>query len=491
VAVAERLTPETPPTARPGVLKPPARVKLAYCFGQVVESSYLTIATFVFFYYTAVLGLPGKVVGSAVALSMVLDAVGDPFIGSWSDGIRSRFGRRLPLMLIGAPLTMITMGLLFSPPSGLSVVFMFLWLTLTKMGVRAFASVYNIPYFALGAELSDDYVERGRIVAYRLFAGLVVSTTVTALAYSVFFAGEGGLQRPDRYPAFGWTIGAGVLVGGLICCAGLWRFATALPHPTHTQSGMLRRLPGEVAEVFRNPSFRILFLTMLIFASAAGVSQALNNHAYVFVWKLRPEKIQLLAYVFLFGILIGTPLTPLLLRWVEKKAAAMLGFGLVFLSWIGLPTVRALGLFAPTGDAAMTWLAPTLLGVGIGTGMIFIAYPAMMADAADEHEHVQGSRREALYFAGLSFAGKAAAGVGTFIGGFALDGLHFPREAGRDVHAVVAEPVLRGLTATWALLPAALCVVGVLALLPYAISRSRHAEIAAAIRSRRALEADV
>ena len=28
MAVAERLTPETPPTARPGVLKPPAGVKL-------------------------------------------------------------------------------------------------------------------------------------------------------------------------------------------------------------------------------------------------------------------------------------------------------------------------------------------------------------------------------------------------------------------------------------------------------------------------------
>ena len=45
-----------PPRGAAATLKPPARVKLAYCFGQVVESGYLTVNTFVFFYYTAVLG---------------------------------------------------------------------------------------------------------------------------------------------------------------------------------------------------------------------------------------------------------------------------------------------------------------------------------------------------------------------------------------------------------------------------------------------------
>ncbi len=34
------------------------------------------------------------------------------------------------------------------------------------MGVRAFASMYNIPYFALGGEMSD-YVGARQIVSYR------------------------------------------------------------------------------------------------------------------------------------------------------------------------------------------------------------------------------------------------------------------------------------------------------------------------------------
>ncbi|MFZ5720462.1 MAG: MFS transporter [Pseudomonadota bacterium] len=469
-----------------GGLKPPGSVKFFYSLGQVVESSYLAANGFIFFYYTAVLGLSGSVVGAALAISLCLDAAADPLIGSWSDGVRSKFGRRLPVMLVGAPLTFLTMGLLFAPPAGLSVLALFAWLTVFKMTVRAFASMYNIPYFALGGEMADGYVERSRIVAYRLLAGILISVLLTALAYSVFFAGEGGLQRPDRYPAFGWTVAGIILVLALICCAGIWRYAASLPQPIETPSPMLRRLPGEVAEILRNRSFLILFLSMLLFASATGVHAALQNHTYVFLWRLRPEVIQFLVYSLLAGITAGVPLTPQLLKFMEKKAAVGVGFVLVIGAWTLLPSLRAAGLFTPTGAEALSWLVPTQLVAGLGTGIIFIAYPAMMADAAEEHELLFGTRREGLFFSGLGFAGKAAAGMGTLVGGLALDLLRFPRDMGRQVDAVISEDVLAGLALGWGPLPALLCVIGGFVFAPYAISRARHEQIIVGLRAKRA-----
>jgi Na+/melibiose symporter-like transporter len=79
--------------------------------------------------------------------------------------------------------------------------------------------------------------------------------------------------------------------------------------------------------------------------------------------------------------------------------------------------------------------------------------------------------------------------MGALVGGVALDLLHFPREAGRQVHAVVSEDVLSGLALWWGVLPALICVMGALALVPYAISRRRHAEIVEHIRAKRAQEA--
>jgi len=101
VAVAEGIDGMAAPAKAPveRALRPPVGVKLAYCFGQAVESGYLGINAFIFFYYTAVLGLSGSLVGAALALSMCLDAIADPLIGSWSDNTRSRLGRRLPAIL--------------------------------------------------------------------------------------------------------------------------------------------------------------------------------------------------------------------------------------------------------------------------------------------------------------------------------------------------------------------------------------------------------
>lgn len=491
MAVAEGTAGAAAPQAgsAEGTFAPPARVKFFYSLGQIVESGYLIVNTFVFFYYTAVLGLSGSMVGLAVAISLTLDAVADPLIGSWSDSIRSKYGRRLPLMLIGAPLTFLTMGLLFAPPTGFSPFLLFVWLTAMKMSLRAFASVYNIPFFALGGELADGYQERAKIVGYRLLGGVVATIVITALAYSVFFAGEGGLQRPDRYPAFGWVMGALIMAVGLIACVGIWRYAAGLAQPTEAPEPMIRRLPGELAEVFRNPSFRILFFSMLLFTSGAGVHGALNNHNYVFVWQLKPEWIQFILYAQLISIGVGVPLTPHLLRYMEKKTACLLGFATVIVAWIVLPTIRAAGLFAPTGTEALLWLIITTIFVGLGSGVIFVALPSMMSDAADDHEYRFGSRREGLYFSGLGFAGKAAGGVGNLVGGVTLDLLRFPREVGRQVGAVISEDVLAGLVIAWGPFCAGITFVGALIFAPYAINRARHDVIMQELRRRRAAAA--
>ncbi|MDZ4371487.1 MAG: MFS transporter [Phenylobacterium sp.] len=476
-------------TRAEGELKPPGRVKFFYSLGQVVESGYLAVNGFVFFYYTAVLGLSGSLVGVALAISLVLDAAADPVIGSWSDSVRSKFGRRLPVMLLGAPLTMVTMGLLFAPPSGLSPFLMFLWLTLTKMGVRAFASMFNIPFFALGGEMADGYLERTRIVAYRLLGGILATVAITFVAFAFFFTGEAGLQRREAYPAFGWTVAVLVMVLALISCAGIWRFAAALPQPTDKPKPMGPRLLGELSEIFRNRSFRVLFISMLVFASAAGVNAALNNHTFVFVWKLPPATIQFVSYALLAGITAGIPLTPPMLRVFEKKTVVFIGFMVVIVAWGVLPMLWTLGLFRPSGVSALPWLLSSTFLAGIGTGLIFIAFPSMMADAAEEHEHLFGHRREGLFFSGLGFAGKAAGGVGTMVGGFALDIIRFPEEAGRTVGAVVPDAVLGPLVLAWGPLPAAMSLMGALIFLSYGITRARHEEVVLALRKKR--EADV
>lgn len=461
--------------------RPPVLVKLAYCLGQAAQNGGFDAAVgFVFFYYSAVLGLSGSLVGAALAVSLAFDAVVDPVAGSWSDNTRSKLGRRLPLMIASIPVIVVSIALLFSPPHGLGPSGLFAWLATFSVAVRSFISLFNVPYIALGAELASDYAERTNIVVYRAFAGLCAGVVVTAMGFSVYFA-DGGLQRPDGYPGFGRAVAALLAVCLTLCCVGIARYAAALPQPEQQPGSTFRRLPGELREIFGNRSFRLLFGSAVVTFVAIGVNMSLNNHAFVFVWQIRSEQIQFIGYAYLAGILLGVVGAPMLQRLMEKKHAVIIGFLLLIGNWLVIQGLMLAGVYHPLGDTALRAMEINSFVAGIGTGFVSVVYPSMMADAADEHELLYGHRREGLYFARLGFAGKAATGLGVMVAGVALDLIRFPHDPAHSSLAALPAAMQFRLVMIWGPVPAVFALVSLVILTSYGISRARHAEIARAL----------
>ena len=89
----------------PSVTPTPLRTKILYGIGSSAEHVFLySFGFFIMLYYNQVLGLPATLAGLGPTLALIIDAITDPLVGSWSDRFRSkRFGRRHPFMLI-APL---------------------------------------------------------------------------------------------------------------------------------------------------------------------------------------------------------------------------------------------------------------------------------------------------------------------------------------------------------------------------------------------------
>jgi glycoside/pentoside/hexuronide:cation symporter, GPH family len=479
MATVENLAGPGPETDH--VFKPSIPVKLAYSLGQAAQNGGFDAAiAFIFFYYSAVLGLSGTLVGAALAVSLAFDAVVDPVVGSWSDNIKSRMGRRLPLMIAAIPLISLSIGLLFSPPHGLGQTGLFLWLSTMSVAVRSFISLFNVPYIALGAEMASGYAERTSIVVYRALAGLFASVAVTAIGYSVYFA-NGGLQRPDGYPGFGWSVASLLFACMAVCCLGIRRYAAALPQPEQAPGSMLRRLPSEMKEIFANRSFRLLFISAVVIFAAMGANASLNNHAFVFVWKMKSETIQFISYAYLVGILLGVVGAPLLQKLMQKKYVVIIGFLLLIANWVVLQGAMLAGLYHPLGDAAVLPMQLNSWVAGVGTGFVLVAYPSMMADAADEHEYLFGRRREGLYFAGLGFAGKAATGLGVMVAGVALDLVNFPRDMAHSVSAALPVSMQDRLVMIWGPVPAVIALVSLVILSAYTITRARHDVIAKAL----------
>lgn len=142
------------------------RTKLWFGLGASGESATNWIFNaLTFFYYQQILGLSGTLAGIAVTVGIFSDAITDPLMGSISDRFRSRFGRRHPFMFI-APLPLAaTIYLIFHPPDGMldSQASLFVWFLVFTVLMRTFTTLFAVPHLAMGAELSDDYIQRSKV----------------------------------------------------------------------------------------------------------------------------------------------------------------------------------------------------------------------------------------------------------------------------------------------------------------------------------------
>jgi glycoside/pentoside/hexuronide:cation symporter, GPH family len=111
---------------------------------------------------------------------------------------------------------------------------------------------------------------------------------------------------------------------------------------------------------------------------------------------------------------------------MEKATVLMIGMGGLLLAQ-GAPVLLRLLHFLPWTGQSLAWLLAGVMFLG-GALMATaaIAFSSMMADAADEHEHLFGERREGLFFAAWAFASKASTGAGALIAGLVLQAIQFP-----------------------------------------------------------------
>lgn len=458
--------------------------KLYYGSGQAVDAIVQAVVnTFLLFYLTAVCGMSGGAAGSIFLLSLIIDGLLDPLIGRLSDNWRSRWGRRLPFMIAALPPVMMALALIFALPSNFSGALLYAYVLALNIILRVGLSIFALPHSALTAELSDDYGERSVISTFR--ALFIVLGTAAALlpAFAFLFAGEGALQARAPYPWLGLMAAALIGAFGSVCVAGIFRRARSLPIPATeaVATGFL----SDMAQLFRNPSFVPMFGGAVLVLVGQGATTALNLHAYRYFWELPSAYIQLPLLVLPLGMLLGTVAAGLLLSRIEKRdgvVGAVIALGLY---QICATLLSASGAVAAGSPVAIGLVVFSSLLVGGCGAVCFVCFYSMIADAVDEHDHLFGVRREALYAAALMVGAKAATGVGAFVSGLGLQliGFRAPVEGGTVPHDVAMSVGL-----LWGLGGATIVLAAVPFLRRYRIDRAHHAAILASLSSRRRAE---
>lgn len=450
------------------------RTKILYGIGGIANAVKSTLfGLFTLYFYTTVMGLPGTLVGIASIIVLVWDAVIDPYIGYLSDKARFRFGRRHTFILVGA----LTMGVSFwaflSPPQGLSTTALFAWLLGSSILVRTATSVYGIPYFALGAELSQDYHERTSITGLRGILALLGTLAAASLSFVVFFPDRTPGVDPKLnyagYPAMGLTFGLMMTVVGLIALLGTLSWRPYLPTGGDTEMTQTpRNFFASFVQSLRNPSFRMLFASYSLFFLGVVVNSSLSIYFLTYYVKITDSTaLSTFQLAFYVGGLVGVVLWLRVSRVVEKH-------WLYFLTNLATATLMVCALLLVgeghlfgTGNVRVLIVGNALAGF---FGSILWFMPgSMIADVADEDELATGQRREGSFFGIFFFGQQLAAGVSLLLAGVLVDwfaGL-IPGQAVQSPETVWRVGLL------YSVLPAALLTIAAVLILRYTLDRRR------------------
>lgn len=442
-------------------------------------------------------GLSLALVGLLLTLSRVTDVITDPIIGFASDRLRTRWGRRKPFILLGAPLYGAAIWMLFVPPVEPGYGYLFLFLVLVYLG----STLIDLPYAAWGAELSRSYNERTLITSWRegtQVAGALLSAFTPAIILFV------GFTKPTDAVFFLSIMMCVALPVTVLGAVG------GVPEWPVLETGR-RRIPllEGLRTVRRNgPYMRLI----IIFAFSSLGSAMTNSLSFFFV-----------KHVILAGGLYGLYLAPYFLaqivaiplwfklsRRIGKHRATMVAIGW-YAFWASfIPAIalapqywfdvfeipRVLEPLLPaawhqgitgyfegidTGKFLFFVLIMCLKGSAIGA---LAALPASMAaDVVDVDTGRTGEQRAGAYFSIWSMVRKAAYALGIAIGtglaaAFGFDSLADPFSGANSEFSLFM------LACLYSVVPALFKFVAMPLLWSYPLTEERLARIQERIRRR-------
>ena len=440
----------------------PSRVLLAYG-GFALPIAFLgyPLGLFLHPYYAAELGLGLAAIGTVLLATRILDFVTDPLVGWLSDRTRSPLGKRRPYLLLGLPISMLGVWMLFFPEPPIDIWYMLVWNSVMYIGW----TVMLLPYGAWGAELSQDYLERSRIMSTRqvfTIVGLIGASAVIWVSQQWL-----GKETPGEVLD---TLGTIILVLFPLAVLVLVVF---VPEPRTYQAA---RQPGLFRSIFSllkvGPFRRIVLVALAVVVGEASR----HSVAYFFIQEVLQAGDRIgLAYTAYFGFgVLAIPMWQWLARRYGKHRA--LAIAMTNGAFTSLATV---GLGA--GDFDFFLVLFVMKGLSFGA---FAYLPlSMIADVVDVDRAMHRQQRAGMFFAFHAATDKIGMAFGLFVALQLLNLAGFdPSAASQTTSGMFA------LRAEYAVLPGLFFLLATALVWNYPLTQARHNALIERLNRREARE---
>ncbi len=176
----------------------PWLTKVIYGTGDWGMATFNTLRqVFYAIFLTDVVGLEPRLASFAALVGVLWDAINDPLVGTISDKVRSKWGRRRPFLLYFAvPYGLAFLALWWAPPWKSQLLLM-IHVMLAYALSDTFQTLVIVPFHALTPEMTSDYDERTSLAGYRMFFNFIASIVTAVVAPMIVDAivAGGGTQQ--------------------------------------------------------------------------------------------------------------------------------------------------------------------------------------------------------------------------------------------------------------------------------------------------------
>ncbi len=453
------------------------RKKTGYALGIFTESLlYNMFYTYYLTFLNEIVGIQPKYSSIIIFISIAWDAVTDPMIGNYTDrpGVNKRKIMKVSLF----PLAIIFIVAWTSVGAGLSSELAKIILyTLLSMIIWVFYTMYTIPYYAVVAELTEDYDERTQIRSLSSLLNAIavgLGNILPALVPTV------AILLTSKYESNSYAVIAAIIsilavILGLVCCKsleGVYHPREGSPKDEHQS---LKDTFKAFGEVLRLKPAKYFLVFVFFFLATSSMIQ--SNLTYMVIDCIGMEYDTGIVFVILSLVIAMAIVVPLVEKTAQKKDRRFAAIVFLSITFVGEIIIKIIGLDAQIGSFKfMCILSPVVLGIGAGT--FWTLFYSMGYDLVEIDELKHGVRRESTITALPQLVQKFGSAfgilaVGQLLSYYGYDSSRDPAGSEDLIQRITDPHIINGMENISTIIPAAFLLVSIIAVILYPITREK------------------
>jgi GPH family glycoside/pentoside/hexuronide:cation symporter len=429
------------------------REKLGFSAGEYAGS--VVWQAFMYFlpiFYTDTFGLTAAAVSTMFLVVRLFDAANDPIMGMIADRTNSRWGKFRPYLLW------------FCIPYGLGTVLMFTTPDFSYAGKLIYAYItyglmmiiytaMMIPYNTLIGVISPDSKERTSVASYKFVFAYAAGASLQAFVIPLVDKLGGGDQSR------GYTLTMAIF-GTLCIVVFIIAFLSVKERikPDVSQKSSIR---DDLKDLIRNKPWVILAAVSVTTLIYVAIRSAVIM--YYFKYYLGNEKA---AGPFMVAGTLAVMIGVLPTKWLSKKV----GKKKLYIGSMIIVILSSAGFFIANPND-LVWIYAMQIIFSLASGPSMPLLWSMLADAADYSEWKNGRRATGLVYSAATFSQKMGFSLGGALSMFIFSLFGYVADVPQTAESLL------GIKLSLSLIPAAIAVLAVIALLFYKLDDYQVAEI--------------